>query len=156
LLGDAVRYDGRHKHDPAVCALGAIFELLPLCPEVELGMPVPRPPIDIVGRRLLDPAGRDWAPEMRAWGQAHLRGLAPTDGFVLKRASPSCGPDRGGLYALQVKARAPEIPLVDETGVDDAFVRAVCATFTARAGVPIVLRTVRELLELSHVAGTNR
>ncbi len=147
MLGDAVRYDGGHKRDDAVRALASIFELLPVCPEVEVGMPVPRPPIEIVGAALLDPAGRDWAPQMRIWGEERLAALVPLDGFVLKRKSPSCGPDRGGLFAGLLAARWPGLPLCDESELDDGFVAAVCATFLERSGVPIVIRTVRELLE---------
>lgn len=151
LLGDAVRYDGGHKRDEAVLALGALFELVAVCPEVEVGMPVPRPSIDRVGQALLDPGGRDWAPEMRAWASPRLDALAPLDGFVLKRRSPSCGPDRPGLFAEMVRARWPSLPLTDEAGVDDAFVGRVCATFSARTRVPIAARTVRELLEVAMI-----
>ncbi len=110
-------------------------------------MPVPRPPIDLVGESLLDPNGRDWAPQMHSWAAARLKDLAPLDGIVLKRKSPSCGPDRAGLFAERVRSRWPALPLVDEAGLDDAFVAAVCRTFEARTRVPIAARTVRELLE---------
>lgn len=144
LLGEAVRYDGRDKLDPRVRSLAAVFELLPLCPEVEVGMGVPRPPVELTGRALVDPAGRDWAPEMRAWGRAKLAALAPLDGFVLKRKSPSCGPDRGGVFASLLPAA---LPVCDESTLGEAFLRAVWVTFSARTGVPITERTVRDLLE---------
>src|SRR3990170_6011748 len=53
LLGQKVRYDGNHKHDRFVTGtLGKYFEFVPVCPEVAIGLGVPRPPIRLVG----DPA----------------------------------------------------------------------------------------------------
>ena len=50
LLGDAVRYDGQSKPDLIVIEqLSKIFELIPVCPEVEAGLPVPRPPVQLSG-----------------------------------------------------------------------------------------------------------
>src|SRR5438874_2346955 len=53
LLGQAVRYDGGHKRDPFLAeTLGRFVEWVPVCPEVELGLGVPREPIRLEG----DPA----------------------------------------------------------------------------------------------------
>lgn len=42
LLGDKVRYDGNHKHDAFITGtLGKVFEFIPVCPEVAIGMGVP-------------------------------------------------------------------------------------------------------------------
>jgi Uncharacterized conserved protein len=42
LLGDKVRYDGGHKHDPFLTkTLGEYVEYVPVCPEVECGLPIP-------------------------------------------------------------------------------------------------------------------
>ena len=50
LLGECVRYDGRHKLDPYLRdQLGRLVEWVPVCPEVECGLPVPREPIRLVG-----------------------------------------------------------------------------------------------------------
>src|SRR5262249_61934374 len=50
LLGQRVRYDGGHKRDDALLrGLGDDVEWIPVCPEVELGLGVPRPPIILVG-----------------------------------------------------------------------------------------------------------
>ncbi len=101
LLGEAVRYDGGHKHAPEVVrALASRFALIPLCPEVEAGMATPREPMDFHG----DPrrpavigkiSRRDFAPILRDWSAAKLAELAGStelavSGFFLKFNSPSC------------------------------------------------------------------
>jgi len=73
LLGEKVRYDGRHKRDPYLAeTLGRYVEWIPVCPEVEMGLPVPREPMRLVG----DPAaprlvtvrtGVDQTARMRRW-----------------------------------------------------------------------------------------
>jgi uncharacterized protein YbbK (DUF523 family) len=73
LLGRKVRYDGQHKRDDwLVDVLGAHVEWVPVCPEVELGLGTPRPPIHIEERgrrlRLIMPSKeRDLTEEMEAW-----------------------------------------------------------------------------------------
>jgi uncharacterized protein YbbK (DUF523 family) len=75
LLGNLVRYDGGHKHDRFITGtLGAYVEYVPVCPEVECGMPVPREALRLVG----DPAeprlvtvhtGKDFTGQMKAWAR---------------------------------------------------------------------------------------
>jgi uncharacterized protein YbbK (DUF523 family) len=48
LLGNAVRYDGQTKFQPQLCEqFQQHFELLAVCPEVEIGLSVPRPPVQL-------------------------------------------------------------------------------------------------------------
>ncbi|HEU4431459.1 MAG TPA: DUF523 domain-containing protein, partial [Myxococcota bacterium] len=48
LLGNAVRWDGGHKRDRVVVDLLApVVEWVPVCPELELGMGVPREPVHL-------------------------------------------------------------------------------------------------------------
>ena len=50
LLGDAVRYDGQSKANKIVLEkLSDLFEFIPICPEVEAGLGIPRPPIQLTG-----------------------------------------------------------------------------------------------------------
>ncbi|NIQ93776.1 MAG: DUF523 domain-containing protein, partial [Desulfuromonadales bacterium] len=50
-MGQTVRYDGGHKHNRYVTGtLAAWFELVPFCPEVAIGLTVPRPPVHLVER----------------------------------------------------------------------------------------------------------
>src|SRR5690606_4696456 len=99
LLGHAVRWDGGHKRDAfLVERLGRFVEWVPVCPELELGMGVPREPIRLVARgagiRLVSVSGGvDWTARMRAFAQRRVRALARLGlcGYVLKARSPSCG-----------------------------------------------------------------
>lgn len=98
LVGDRVRWDGGDKRDPRVEALAETFELLPFCPEVALGLGVPREPIDLIDRggevRLEGRGGADHTRAMRALAARRIDELvdAGVCGHVLKARSPSCGP----------------------------------------------------------------
>lgn len=94
---DACRYNAVSIRAPLVPALDPWLELVPVCPEVEVGLGVPRDPIRLVregsGTRLLQPStGRDLTQEMAAFSDRFLGGLDYVDGFLLKARSPSCGP----------------------------------------------------------------
>lgn len=97
LLGQPVRYDGRDKLDPLLAAeLAKRVEWVPVCPETEFGLPVPREPIQLEG----DPArpelrgvrsGCELTCGMRAFCRRRAEGLRGLTGFVFKANSPSCG-----------------------------------------------------------------
>lgn len=105
LLGEAVRYDGGHRRDRFIAdVLPRAAEVISICPEAEIGMGTPRPPIELVsteqGIRLqpvAQPASgespRDYTAAMKQFALDRLARLkaTPVDGFVLKRGSPSCG-----------------------------------------------------------------
>ena len=96
LLGEKVRYDGGHKRDAfLVEELGPWVEWVSVCPEVELGMGVPRPSVRLVragGRddaplRMLAPdTGEDWTARMQAFARRRVAELVALalDGYVLK------------------------------------------------------------------------
>lgn len=90
------RWNGATMPDDHVDALRPFVDFVPVCPEVEIGLGVPRDPIRVIesggGLRLVQPAtGRDVADEMRRFSDSYLGGLRDVDGFVLKSRSPSCG-----------------------------------------------------------------
>ena len=142
LLGDAVRYDGGHKHEPSLVAdLSARVELIPVCPELEVGMGVPREPIQLAvagdGRARLvgvDTA-TDWTDRMEAWAAGRIAALRALglSGFVLKARSPSCGPRdvpvqdgavSAGMFAGALMRALPALPVEDEERLRDPAVRA--------------------------------
>src|SRR5687768_3485517 len=93
---DACRYNAAVIHTPLVRRLEAVVDLVPVCPEVEVGLGVPRAPIRLVRRggatALLQPTtGRDLSLEMAAFAERFLAGLPEVEGFLLKARSPSCG-----------------------------------------------------------------
>jgi uncharacterized protein YbbK (DUF523 family) len=151
LLGDDVRYDGTNKRSAAVAALAAQVEWVPVCPEVEVGMGVPREPIQLVAHhdgipsagqcvrlRAVD-TGEDWSSRMDRWARERVAELAAQQisGFVLKARSPSCGPadvlvhnDAGdatptgrGLFAEALATAMPGLPMVDEEALEEPRVR---------------------------------
>ena len=150
LLGAEVRYDGQHKRDAYVKdELGAIVEWVPVCPEVEVGMGVPREPVQLVrnpGDRTAMigvASGTDWTERMEALAAARADQLASLDirGFVFKARSPSCGvqgvnvydpashggaprTDGVGLFARAVMRRLPDLPVEDEGRLADPAARA--------------------------------
>ena len=93
LLGEEVRYDGGHKHDRFITdTLGQYFEWVPCCPEVEIGLGVPRPTIRLEWHdddvRLIMPQRElDLTQKMRAYANSRVRELADEDlcGYLLKK-----------------------------------------------------------------------
>jgi uncharacterized protein YbbK (DUF523 family)/uncharacterized protein YbgA (DUF1722 family) len=155
LLGEPVRYDGGHKRDAFLAeVLAEHVEWVPVCPEVELGLGVPRPAMRLVhGRRsatrlVVEETGEDLTARMRAYATWRARGLASLelDGYVLKSKSPSCGLSRvpvhdaedhadavgRGLFAEALAEALPLIPMEDErrlarTSVREHFVDRLLA-----------------------------
>jgi uncharacterized protein YbbK (DUF523 family) len=143
LLGERVRYDGDHKWTPGIVhSLRVDVRWIPVCPEVEAGMGVPREPVHLEG----DPAapsmiggtsGTDWTEVMRATLTRTVESLAVAGirGYVLKARSPSCGlrdipvtqpngesPGRG-LFAAALLERLPGLPVADEDDLAAAEAR---------------------------------
>jgi uncharacterized protein YbgA (DUF1722 family)/uncharacterized protein YbbK (DUF523 family) len=135
LIGERVRYDGGDKRDGFIVdSLGAAFELVPVCPEVAIGMGVPRPPIRLVGdlqqpRALgVDDPDLDVSAPLTAFGRRMAVELDDIDAYIFKSRSPSCGPARVkvygagkvpraqgvGLYAREIMARQPLLPVEEE------------------------------------------
>jgi uncharacterized protein YbgA (DUF1722 family)/uncharacterized protein YbbK (DUF523 family) len=146
LLGASVRFDGGHKRDPFLAETFARFvEWVPVCPEVELGLGVPRPTLRLEraegGVRLIMPStGTDLTAAMRRWarrrvGELEAEGLA---GFVVKKDSPSCGlhrvkvydregrapaRDGSGLFAAALRGHFPHLPIEEEGRLHDPRLR---------------------------------
>lgn len=149
LLGDAVRWDGGHRrHDVVIGGLGPHVEWVPLCPEMEIGLGVPREPIQLLrtvsGFELFGvESKRDLTPLMNEWAARTVNDLDDLDGYVLKANSPSCGLTGArvfetrnaldtngdytrtgrGLFADALIRRHPSLPIVEETDLDDAEIR---------------------------------
>ena len=145
LLGEMVRFDGGHQRDRFVTdVLGPWVQWVPVCPEVEVGMPTPRPAIHIEederGEQLVAPStGENFTEVMTAFskrrvGELEAEGL---DGYVLKKNSPSCGLSRisvykngkrahrggVGLFAASLIANSPLLPIEEEGRLNDPGLR---------------------------------
>jgi uncharacterized protein YbbK (DUF523 family)/uncharacterized protein YbgA (DUF1722 family) len=141
LLGERVRYDGGDKRAPLLADLVACrVDWVPVCPEVEIGLGTPRPPMVLLragaGQRLWTPAtGADHSRTMRSWARGRLERLAADGiaGYVLKSRSPSCGlrevpvvdsdgrqvGEGGGLFARALARALPLLPLAEEGELED-------------------------------------
>jgi uncharacterized protein YbgA (DUF1722 family)/uncharacterized protein YbbK (DUF523 family) len=106
LLGDRVRFDGGHKLDRFLAEiLGRWVEYVPVCPEVECGMPVPRESMHLEGDpespRLVTTRSKiDKTAQMTQWAKKRVIELEKEDllGFVFKGGSPSSGMERVKVY----------------------------------------------------------
>jgi len=145
LLGQRVRYDGGHCRDPFITdTLSQYVELVPVCPEVECGLPVPREPMRLVGKpeapRLVTTYTKhDQTDRMHAWCSRKLDELEKFRlcGFIFKKGSPSSGmqkikvyTEKGafstkgiGIFAHAFMERFPLIPVEENERLYDPKLR---------------------------------
>jgi len=144
-MGNNVRYDGGQKLDPYLRhTLGQFIEWVPVCPEAECGLSVPREAMDLVGDRssprlITRVTGVDHTSCVKQWSKKKLAAFEQEglSGFVLKARSPSCGVHdskiysrpgrlsggRAGLFAEAVMGSFPLMPIEDEEGLQDPGIR---------------------------------
>lgn len=98
LLGVPCRYDGQSKAHPLARALCEKHHVVPVCGEIFGGLPTPRPPAEICGRRVVTREGADVTAAYRRGAEAvlELARLTGAEAAVLKERSPSCG--SGAVY----------------------------------------------------------
>lgn len=147
LLGHEVRFDGGHKRDRFLLEeVAEHASLVPVCPEVELGLGTPRETIRLTRSRdepqprLVAPrSGADLTEAMVALAERRVAQLRERDldGFILKRASPTCGMERvrvygdggmpvkdgTGVFARVLMDRWPELPVEEEGRLNDPRLR---------------------------------
>jgi uncharacterized protein YbgA (DUF1722 family)/uncharacterized protein YbbK (DUF523 family) len=112
ILGEEVRWNGGHKLDAFVKeTLGAFVRFVPVCPEAELGLGVPREPVHLVrlGKsiRLVGvKSGADHTDGMNELAARRVAGLAGEElcGFIVQKGSPSCGMERVKVHSPAPKA----------------------------------------------------
>jgi uncharacterized protein YbbK (DUF523 family) len=130
LLGDEVRFDGGHKrHAFLTEVLAPQVEWVPVCPEVEGGMGVPREPLHLVRvgndtRMVTTETGVDYTDAMRSYAERRVRALEQMNlrGYVLKSKSPSCGME-DGIFAKILRAHFPALPIEEESRLNDPVIR---------------------------------
>ncbi len=141
LTGAPVRYDGGHRASAwPRRALEGLYEFRPICPEVGIGLGVPRPPIRLVGTAAspravgVEDPSVDVSDRLRAYAGTRLPDLVDVDGYVFKARSPSCGlegvplhtdphgpaaPEGTGLFAAEIAKARPALPLEDGENLFD-------------------------------------
>jgi uncharacterized protein YbgA (DUF1722 family)/uncharacterized protein YbbK (DUF523 family) len=145
LFGEKVRYDGGHKLDRfLVDTLGRYVEYVPVCPEVECGLPVPREAMHLQGdpvnpRLVTIRTGIDHTQKMRQWAIKRVRKLESENlsGFIFKSGSPSSGMERVkvfdskgqpskngvGMFARAFMEHFPLVPVEEEGRLHDPVLR---------------------------------
>jgi uncharacterized protein YbgA (DUF1722 family)/uncharacterized protein YbbK (DUF523 family) len=145
LLGQEVRFDGGHKRNEfLVDMLGRFVEFVPVCPEVDLGLGVPRETLRLLRdggetRLVANKSGVDHTAAMNAYARRRVAGLGgeQLSGYVLKKDSPSCGMERVrayratgmparngvGLFAAELMRRYPNLPIEEEGRLNDPQLR---------------------------------
>ena len=139
LLGDAVRYDGKSKANQTILEqLAPLFKLIPVCPEVEAGLSIPRPPVQLTGSienpRLIgrDDASIDVTDIMHQYCASKPAQLSQLSGFIFKSRSPSCGLNStpvfvdgqcitetsSGVFAQAIQKHYPDLPIIDDSQFD--------------------------------------
>jgi uncharacterized protein YbgA (DUF1722 family)/uncharacterized protein YbbK (DUF523 family) len=150
LAGYAVRYNAEsnppNQHVRDLCTH---FETRDFCPEIGIGLGVPRPPIHLVGDehlvRVLDVTthSHDYTDQIRAYAQSVLERAPSLCGYILVKGSPSCGygrvkryspegellaRDQHGIFAAALAALDPLLPLEDDGRLNDPGLRESFAT----------------------------
>lgn len=138
LLGFKYRYDGTSDFYAELAErLKDKVDFIPVCPEVECGLPIPREKMHLRtssrGTRLVKvETGEDMTDQLNRWAEVKLEQLSERepDGFLLHSRSPCCGlgstklynpagrllPGKSfGLFAAAVRRRFPSVPVGDET-----------------------------------------
>lgn len=140
ILGERVRYDGEIKHYPELNQwLTQHCRTLAVCPEVEMGLSVPRPPLQLyqtgngIQMRGRDDFQLDVSPAIQQYCQQRPPQLGQIHGYIFKSRSPSCGitdiplfnlqgevigEDRG-LFVSAMLQHYPALPISDEQQLDN-------------------------------------
>ncbi|MBR1369501.1 cytoplasmic protein [Methanocalculus chunghsingensis] len=141
---DHVRYNGDMITSHAVSSMKPHITFIPICPEVEIGLGIPRDTIRIVlteeGERLIQPSTeRDLTDEMSTFCSSFLDSLPTVDGFIMKNKSPTSGisevkryPSAGksapigkgpGFFGRMILDRYTDYPIEDEGRIRNRRIR---------------------------------
>lgn len=139
LLGKNVRYDGGNKfHNLDQYFNPSHYKLIAVCPEVEMGMAIPRPPIQIINDGKIQLVQVDnnkikLNKIMKSWFNKNKITLSEYAGFILKSKSPSCGNQttphfysnnksllNDGYFVGLLKLQNPHVHIIDESSLNDS------------------------------------
>jgi uncharacterized protein YbgA (DUF1722 family)/uncharacterized protein YbbK (DUF523 family) len=144
LLGEKVRYDGGHKNNSYIGkTLGQYFDLQAFCPELAIGLGIPRKPIrlsrkgsDVIRCIPVDNPEPDFTSALAKSANDKMQWHSNLCGYILKKDSPSCGMERVkiwddvmpiregvGIYAGQMMKNLPYLPVEEEGRLGDAVLR---------------------------------
>ena len=135
LLGENVKYNGGNNYHEKLSEMLKGHEVIPVCPEVMGGLPVPRKPAEIVNGIVRNEDGTTVDAEFRLGADraAEIAERENIDIAVLKSRSPSCGAGTiydgsfshtqvpgDGIFAALLKEKGFRV--IDETDLPESFV----------------------------------
>lgn len=144
LLGEKVRFDGGHKNNSYIAkTLGQYFEFQAFCPELAIGLGIPRKPIrlsrkgsDVIRCIPVDNPEPDFTEALAKSADDKKQWHSSLCGYILKKDSPSCGMERVkiwddvmpiregvGIYAGKMMQNFPYLPVEEEGRLGDAVLR---------------------------------
>lgn len=163
---EPVRYNGGIVNDEFAKKLEKYVDYITVCPEVDIGMPVPRPTVILANVqnsiRMIEPTTQtDYTEKLQAFSESFLQNLEEVDGFLLKAKSPSCGVadtklyqkdlkhsvgKTDGLFTSFAKKHYPYLPVEDEGRLHDFWIRQ---DFLTKIFVYAEFRKLKK--EVSHI-----
>ena len=141
---EACRYDGKIINNKNIKKLIKHIIFKPVCPEIEIGMGIPRNTIRIIENQkkqllLQSQTGRDYSKKINVFSEKFLSRLNYIDGFILKSNSPSCGvksakiyskknnlilkKNSSGFFSKQILSMFPNHPIQEEDKLNNVFIR---------------------------------
>ena len=122
LLGEYVRYDGNHNKIDSLESILSAYNLIPFCPEVEGGLPIPREPAEIINNTVLTKQNQDVTQAFEKGAQKALALCIQKEVKValLKAKSPSCGNTMiydGSFSGRLIEAQGITAKLLSENGI---------------------------------------
>ncbi|NVK21765.1 MAG: DUF1722 domain-containing protein [Kangiellaceae bacterium] len=145
LVGKKVRYDGGHKRSKyCLDVMNDWFNYIPICPEMSVGMPTPRPPIHLVESnkqirvKMVNDHSIDVTDDLVSFARKTLSDIRTISGYIVIRNSPSCGMERvkvyhengnpsnisaSGAYIGEIMKQRPELPVEEEGRLSDPKLR---------------------------------
>ncbi len=179
-MGHKVRYDGKDKFNGEIRHyFDDAFEFDAICPEVEIGMGVPRAPIILIQKGTninaicTSTPPIDLSQPLRDYANSQYHSLTSVSGYIFKKSSPSCGINSAkvicraenkvkytsGIFASVVTAHFPSLPVIEEDGLAsiesrEKFIRSVRRYYQerVRAGATLPNITDRQNKDVNKLA----
>jgi len=126
LLGQNVKYDGNNNsilENPFIKKLLNLNMLIPICPEVEGGLPTPRVPVEIIDKKAIDKEGNDRTKNFFLGAKKTCQLALKNDVkiAIMKAKSPSCGKGKiydGTFSKKLIDANGIAVMALEEIGIE--------------------------------------
>ncbi len=144
LIGEEVRFNGGHKREAYITdTLASFVDFIPVCPEVAIGMSVPRPALHLIGESenpqlvYANDHAQNFTTAMQDYSKQQVKQFPQICGYIVKNKSPTCGMERVrvyqgkgsptksgvGIYTRELQNTNPLLPIEEEGRLKDPFLR---------------------------------